>query len=434
MGYDPIAPEHDTLYPDHHLLLHAKIRARTDPMRDVPDALIMERIHDKDGIVTRSTHVRSTLPSVLIGALLVTLSGLLVTHPQATEATRSVPADFTASPVSYYFAERYSDALRYGAAVIEDPSTPHTLRHEALLTTATIYLAQNRESKARQAIQLMLSEDPSVELPGSDRFPAPVTRLFYRMRDSICTAQLQHLVAQKKLLPDVKTIAIGDIENNSIAASRYNLDHLCRGLAQIIANDLRGATGLKIVDRQRLSVLLDEIGRSKEGVTDPETRVRVGQLTGAQSYLFGQFMQIDDKNARMDLRWVNTATGEHLVSDAIQAKVESAEDIFRLERKLVLEIMAPRIQRMLDSTRAPGDLQKKIERLLDERQKAMPKRSAYAAWVQASGRALAQEDAGNLDGALQAWNEAHTLNPSDSTATLRAKTISAYRNARGSKS
>jgi hypothetical protein len=370
-------------------------------------------------------------------ALLVAPLQLPSSRPEASEATSrssGVPADFAASPVSYYFAERYNDALRYGAAVIEDHSTPPLLRHEAILTTATIYLAQNRESKARQAILLMLSEDPSVELAGPDRFPAPVTRLFYRMRDSVCTAQLRNLVAQKKLLPDVRTIAIGDIENNSIVTSRYNLDHLCRGLAQIIANDLRGATELKIVDRQRLSVLLDEIGRSKEGITDSETRVRVGQLSGAQSYLFGQFMQVDDKNARMDLRWVNTATGEQLVSDAIQAKVESAEDIFRLERRLVLEIMAPRIQRMLDSTRTPGDLQKKIERILDERQRAMPKRNAYAAWVQASGKALVQEDANDMDGALQTWNEAYALNPADSTAMLRAKTIAAYRKARGSKS
>jgi curli biogenesis system outer membrane secretion channel CsgG len=356
--------------------------------------------------------------------------------PQGRAATSAtVPADFVKDPIAYYFTERYSEALRYGATLISDPVTPPLVRAEAILTTATIHLAQRRESKARQAIMQILSEDPSAELTDPDRFPAPVTRLFYRMRDSVCTAQLQYLVEQKKLLSSITTIAIGDIENNSIVTSKYNLDHLCRGLAHILANDLREATSLKVVDRQRLSVLLDEIGLSKQsGIVNPQTRVRVGQLTGAQSFLFGQFMQIDEKTARMDLRWVNTATGEHLLSDAVQAKVETAEDIFQLERKLLLEVLAPRIQKLLETPQGSGDLQQKMKQLLDDRRRAMPKKNSYGSWLEASGKARAQEDAGEMDAAIATWNQAYALNPADSTAMLRAKTMAAYRKAGSSKS
>jgi hypothetical protein len=349
--------------------------------------------------------------------------------PAASTATGGVPASFARDPLAFYFDERYQDGLRYGNAVLTDAAASPEQRRNVLVAVGTIELALRRPDAARATFLRMLAEDPTIELDRPERLPPPVTRLFYRLRDSICTAEMATLLVNRKLGADIRTIAVGDIENNSLVRTSYDTDHLARGLVHVIINDLRGATGLKVVDRQRLATLLDEIGHAKdEELTDPSTRVRVGQLSGAQSYMFGQFMQIARDQARMDLRWVNTATGEILLSEGVQSKIGTADDLFKLERKILVDVMAPRIQRMLDSTQAPTELQKRIQRFMDERRRVMPGKS-YTAWVEASGHAVASEDAGNYTAAITAWRDAARHNRADSIAVIRARTLSAYQKA-----
>jgi hypothetical protein len=355
----------------------------------------------------------------------------LVGAVESQDRSLAVPADFTSDPLAYYFDERYGEAIRYGDAVLGDPTTPSDVRREVRVATATIHLARGKEGLARDQFQRILADDPATELANPERLPGPVTRLFYRMRDSVCLAQLETLVANRKLVPNIRTIAIGEIDNSAPVRSRFNLEDLCRGLVHVVSEDLHGATDLKIVERQRLGTLLQELGMSKDqGLMDPQTRVRLGQLAGAQSFLWGSYMQTSRNAARINLYWVNTATGVKELQEHVQGRAATVDDIFELERKLVVNVMAPKIQRILDSTQAPGDLQRRIQKIMERRRQAMPKNS-YTAWIEATGRAVAREEANDLDGAVAAWKEAVSLNPADSTASLRARTIAAFRKAGG---
>jgi TolB-like protein len=224
---------------------------------------------------------------------------------------------------------------------------------------------------------------------------------------------------------------MGDIENNSLVKAEYDTDHFCRGLVQVILGDLQNSTPLKVVDRQRLSVLLDELALNKDPARmNEDHRVKLGQLSGAQSYLFGQFMQLDRRRVRLDLRWVDTATGEVLLARGAEGSVASVGDLFKLERKVLVELLAPQIQKMLDGAQPPSQLQKKIDTHLKEKQRAIPPKTSYVKVIEAAGQAMANEDAGDLDAASASWQRVADMNPGDEAARTRARSLNAYRKAR----
>jgi len=375
---------------------------------------------------------RSSALLVLIGCLLLLASGpkdrwVPRTAEAAGEVT-AVPADFRQDPLYYYYDLRPGEARRYAATVLADPATTPPLRKAVLTTLATIAIQENRPSEARAVFSQILRLEPTANLDHPEKLPPPVTRLFYRMRDSLCASRQDELVSQGQLVTELRTIAVWDIENNSFAPSKWNLDHLCRGLGQAIITDLQGATELKIVERQRLNVLRDDLELGKNpGQVDPKYRVQMGRLCGAQSYLFGQFMLVSKNRVRMDLRWVRTDTGEILLAKGVEQDLGGPDGVFQLERKVLLDLLAPQIRKMLAGELKPGQLEQRFELQLEQRRKSLDKRSSYTAMIESSGSAMALEDGGDYAGAAAAWERVASMSPADSTARFRARALNPLR-------
>jgi TolB-like protein len=196
-------------------------------------------------------------------------------------------------------------------------------------------------------------------------------------------------------------------------------------LTQVITTDLQAVTPLKIVDRQRLAVLLKEIEMGQAGVIgDPETRVRFGKLTGAQSFLFGSIMQTDKKHIRLDLRWVQTETGEVLLSKGIAMSVRSSDDLFKLESKVLLELLVPEVETFLASGGKKQDLRGNVKSYLNEKKQQV--KTVYLDLLLKSGEAIEAEDRGDYAAAAAAWKEVRDLNPADSGAGNRTRALQAY--------
>jgi len=105
-------------------------------------------------------------------------------------------------------------------------------------------------------------------------------------------------------------------------------------LAEGITDGLNGAPGIRVVERQRLKALMDEIGLSMTGAVDEKTALRVGKLLGANHLLLGSFMKFRSQ-VRVNARVVRTETGEITGTAKVTGKFE---DILELEEKLVGEI------------------------------------------------------------------------------------------------
>jgi len=360
---------------------------------------------------------RVTAALLLAGALF----GIL-TSAGAQGAPKPLLAEFRQDPYAFYFGLRTPDAIRCGQAVLQGQTdfNPEE-RKQALAVLAAIYVTQDSEPAARAAVTQILLENPQCELPKRELMPKALIDLFYSMRDSGMLAQ------GIKMEPDIRTLAIGDIENNSIVAGKYDLDRFAKGLTHIMISDLQGATPFRIVDRQRLAALRDEIQMGQNAdIMDPKYAVPFGQLTGAQSYLFGSLMQVDEKKIRFDLRWVNTATTEILLSEGIEVKLNSSDDLFLLERKLLLDILVPKIEEYFTANGAgeyipEGGLGKKVEPFLEARGKEVPRKdTGYIDLLLRAGDAMLAEEEGDFAAAEAAWQDVAKIHPEDPVASDRS--------------
>jgi tetratricopeptide (TPR) repeat protein len=91
--------------------------------------------------------------------------------------------------------------------------------------------------------------------------------------------------------------------------------------------------------------------------------------------------------------------------------------------------MMPEIQRLVDSTRTSDELQQKIDRFIEGRKRQLSRSASYSALVEAYGRALASEDAGDFDAAIAAWDKAAKMSPEGADNCGRRAT--AYKRVRG---
>ncbi len=369
-------------------------------------------------------------PETAARRLLLLALALLAISGEVAPAVGATPdaallAEFRRDPMSFFFDLRSADAVLCGQAVLQG-ATDFTAaeKKEALTSLAATYLAAEKTPQARAAVMELLSADPRADLSRQETLPPPLVQLFYSIRDSLL------LVTGQAGAPHILTLAVGDIENNSIVKGKYDMDNFSRGLTHIITTDLKQASPFKIVDRQRLAALRQEIEMSRsDQVTDPRFGVPLGRLSGAQSFLFGSLMQVEGNKVRLDVRWVDTSTSEILLSEGVEAKVSSSADLFKLERKLLLETLAPRMQAWLEGkgqveAGSPA-IQERARPLLEERKKSTGGGTAYVDFLLRSGEAMLAEEKGDYAEATAAWKAAATLRPGDTLAIDRARALDA---------
>lgn len=121
-----------------------------------------------------------------------------------------------------------------------------------------------------------------------------------------------------------KTIAIAYFDN----AGDPSLDALKKGLADMLISDFAGVPSVRLVERERLAAVLDELRLKR---VDPKSALKVGKVLAAHFILTGTY-QVAGGKMRIDARVIEVATG----AVAATTRVESAkEDFFAMEKDLV---------------------------------------------------------------------------------------------------
>jgi len=131
-----------------------------------------------------------------------------------------------------------------------------------------------------------------------------------------------------------RTLAILPFENNSVTTPE-TYDPLKSGLSVMLMTELANSgAAFKLVEREKIRALLDEIALGQTGVIDASTAVKMGKMLGAQAIGFGAFM-VMGKNVRIDMRMVEVETGGLIMAESITGKTD---DFFTLERDLARKI------------------------------------------------------------------------------------------------
>lgn len=91
---------------------------------------------------------------------------------------------------------------------------------------------------------------------------------------------------------DVNTV---EVEPGSIAVQPFvnkgspQYATLAKGIAAMMISDLSQVPGLKVLERQKVQKLLDEIRLSESGLVDRDAMVKAGRMARAEKVIFGNF-------------------------------------------------------------------------------------------------------------------------------------------------
>ncbi len=129
-----------------------------------------------------------------------------------------------------------------------------------------------------------------------------------------------------------KTIAVSYFDNTS------NIEEympLSKGLSDMLITDLSNIESVRIVEREKLESLLQEIELGASKFMDPATAQKLGKGLGADHMLTGSFL-IMGESMRIDARIVNVGTGEISMAEEMTGEKNT---FFELEKQLVEKLI-----------------------------------------------------------------------------------------------
>ncbi|MFN8549041.1 MAG: CsgG/HfaB family protein [Candidatus Eisenbacteria bacterium] len=212
------------------------------------------------------------------------------------------------------------------------------------------------------------------------------------------------------------------VPENSVVVPRFTnvterstLDPLSRGLALVLTTDLSRVRQLRVLERERMNVLLDEMalaaadtaapGTPLRTAVDPSTAPRYGALLGARRFVQGSFVPVAETSIQLDAAVIDAKQGE--LTAAGQPLLGPLSDVLVLEKALCLHVLE-----QMGIT--PNAEERAAINLLPT--------TDYRAFL-AFARGVGYEDQGEMGQAIAAYQEATTLDPKFDVARLRREVL-----------
>ena len=293
---------------------------------------------------------------------------------------------------AYYAAGRFVDARR--AALQAMAANPRNTEAQAYLGLAYEELAQF--DSARAVYTRLLNGRPSRD----------VQRLLRGRLALLTRHELQYAARQAIARESLLTSTPSDPNTVAVMPFRYvgkdsTLRPLERGLAALVVTDLSRVRRLRLVERERLQVLLDEMKITESGRADPATSARSGRLVGAGQMVQGQFSEMPTQQLRIDATVVRASDAQVSASGSGSDRLQA---LFDLEKVIVFQLLD-----RMGITLTPTERQ-----LISER----PTRDLQAFLLYSRG--LEAQDRGDFGGASQAFQAAARQDPSFQQASQQA--------------
>lgn len=309
----------------------------------------------------------------------------------------------------------------------------------ANLRLARAYYAANRFADARRALAVTLAADPQnreaeaylgLTYEGLEQFDSARTvytrllatrqnRSVQRLLNGRLTLLTRHelqfqarqAIARESELsrtpPAPNTVAVMPFRYTGRDSTLRPLE---RGIAALMVTDLSRVRRLRLVERDQLQALLDEMKLAEGGRVDPATGARSGRLVGAAQVVQGSFTEVPTANFRVDATMVNT-------TDAQIAAAASGADqlraLFDIEKAVVFQLVDK-----MGITLTPAERTAISER---------PTRDIQAFLLYSRG--LEAQDRGDYSAATQAFQAAAQRDPGFSAASQAAVTTQAAQSA-----
>ncbi len=215
-------------------------------------------------------------------------------------------------------------------------------------------------------------------------------------------------VAARAALAQEATLSQTPPETNTIAVFPFRylgtneeMRPLERGIAQLIVGDLGKVRSLKLLEREQVQALVDEMQLAASGRVDPATGARSGRLLRAQNVVQGSIQEPTPESVQLDANAINSVTASVAATGSAGGAMEQLLDA---QKQVVFQLLD-----RLGIAVTPAERQ-----ALDER----PTRNLQAFLLYSRG--LAAEDAGDFGAAASLFNQAAARDPSFRDAGSRA--------------
>ncbi len=165
--------------------------------------------------------------------------------------------------------------------------------------------------------------------------------------------------------PSTVTVAVMDFESKAPGNPEFG-----QQIAEILTIRLSMVDAVTVVDRSRLTEILDEHKLKLRGLTDQEQAAEVGKLLGAQIMVFGKVFPVGDE-LYVTMKLVGVETGQ--ITGAI-ARGKMSEDLSAILDRSMEELTACLEREAASLVPGRGALPDPIQRLADQlRGKPLPR-------------------------------------------------------------
>ena len=219
------------------------------------------------------------------------------------------------------------------------------------------------------------------------------------------------LPAQAPAAPDRRpTLAVLHFRNGALAgAAEY--ESLSRGIADLLITDLSANAGIRVVERDRIEELLREQDLGQTSRMDAASAARLGRTLGAGHMIKGSFVVDRGGTMRLDVHAVNVETS---AIDHVETVTGRADDVLGLIATLGARLnRGLHLPQLAAAPAPPAPIPA-----------AAPAagRGQFQA-VMLYSRALAEEDKGNRDGAVELYRRALAAFPGNESARQRLERL-----------
>ncbi|MFH1197547.1 MAG: CsgG/HfaB family protein [bacterium] len=297
---------------------------------------------------------------------------------------------------NYYKSAQFDEAIEILNQLSYDESMDIEIRKDALRFLGRACTAKGQLDKAKEALIKLLELEPPMVIFNPDYESPPFMRVYY---DSRKTRTGSYEIERPD--PGMKTMAIIDFMNSSVD-EKERFDPMEKGFADLLIHRLNNATNLKVVERERINWLLNEI--EIQDKYSMEGAVRIGKMLGAQTVLIGSFIIFNDE-IWLGARLVKVETGEILLTDEIKGDIDEFFDLAaQLSEKIAVKI---------------GETITSPETAVSTETKQLDAILSYS-------KGLSYLEKGDYQNAYQMFTEALQHDPTYEIARIKAESIKPY--------
>lgn len=157
----------------------------------------------------------------------------------------------------------------------------------------------------------------------------------WKMRAEIVSAIENERRIQPQAIPD-STVAVLHFD---YLGRQENLNPLQKGLAELVSYDLSKVKALRVLERVRFHVLLDELKLAASGAVDSATAPRIGKLLGARTLVMGSFIEVGNAGQALRITSQLVKTQKDTLLLRPKAVTGNLDDFFQLEKNIVFNVL-----------------------------------------------------------------------------------------------